>query len=340
MVEQVLAEESVGVAMPRTARSRAEIGRLARAVIARYGLAVILIAVVAAFSLARPHTFATLNNARTILDQAAPALVLGAGLTVVLVMQDFDLSFGSMIGLANGLVVVLIVTGHVGWPVAIAITLLAGVAGGLVNGLLVAGIGGSSFVVTLAMGTAFTGLEYAVTGQKEIFQGLPPAFLSTGQHASALGLNNQVWVALAVCLALWGMLQRTEAGRYMHAIGGNAEAAALAGVPTRALRAAGFVIVALAAAVVGILLSALTASYTPNIGPPYLLPGYAAVFLGAAAFRPGQFNLPGTVVGVLLLGVIQTGLTMLGLQTFVINLVQAAILVCAVVLSRLGARIA
>jgi ribose transport system permease protein len=76
----------------------------------------------------------------------------------------------------------------------------------------------------------------------------------------------------------------------------------------------------------------------PNTGVPYLLPAFAAVFLGSAVFRPGEFNIPGTVVGVLFLGVIQTGLTMLQLETFVINLVQGAILIVAVLVSRLGQR--
>ena len=154
-----------------------------------------------------------------------------------------------------------------------------------------------------------------------------------------LGINNQVWIAVVACAAVWLTLERTEPGRYMYAIGSNAEAARLAGLNTRALRISGFVVVAVSAAVVGVMLASLTSSYTPNIGPPYLLPGYAAVFLGAAAFRPGQFNIAGSVVGVLFLGVIQTGLTMLNLQTYVINLVQSAILVAAVLLSRLGQRL-
>jgi ribose transport system permease protein len=102
------------------------------------------------------------------------------------------------------------------------------------------------------------------------------------------------------------------------------------------LRLWGFVLIALAGAIVGVLLTSNSASYTPNFGTSYLLPAYAAAFLGAAVFRPGEFNIPGTVLGVVFLGVIQTGLTMLSLQTYIINLVQGAILVSAVLLSRLG----
>jgi ribose transport system permease protein len=134
------------------------------------------------------------------------------------------------------------------------------------------------------------------------------------------------------------LLERTEIGRYMYAIGGNSEAARLSGVRVRSLRLLGFVIVAFSAAVVGLLLTSQSASYAPNLGISYLLPAFAAVFLGAAVFRPGEFNVLGTVIGVLFLGVIQTGLTMLNLQTYMINLVQGGILITAVLVSRLGQR--
>ena len=92
----------------------------------------------------------------------------------------------------------------------------------------------------------------------------------------------------------------------------------------------------LTAAVVGLLLTSQAAGYSPNGGVAYLLPAFAAAFLGAAVFRPGEFNVPGTIVGVLFLGVIQTGLIMLDFETYVINLVQGGILIAAVLISRIG----
>ena len=97
-------------------------------------------------------------------------------------------------------------------------------------------------------------------------------------------------------------------------------------------------IVALTAAMVGILLSSSGSGYTPNPGQYLLLPAYAGAFLGAACFRPGEFNVPGTVVGVLFLGAIGTGLTLLNLQTYLINLVQGTILIVAVLLSTVATR--
>lgn len=302
----------------------------------KYGLLIFFGAVLIGFSLARPNTFPTGENAESILTLAAPSLIMAVGLTVVLVMQDFDLSFGAMIGLAGGAVTTFIVTDHMGFALAIILVILMGAAAGLLNGFMVSYLGGNSFIITLAMGTVLTGVEFALTKQATIYSGFPPTFLKIAQ-GTFLGLNNQIWIAFVAAVLMWALLDRTELGRYMYAIGGNQEAARLSGIRVKAFRVIGFMLVGVAAAVVGILLISLSSSYSPNGGASYLLPAFAAVFLGAAVFRPGEFNVPGTVVGVLFLGVIQTGLVMLNFETYVINLVQGGILIAAVLISRLGA---
>lgn len=321
---------------PAGARSSSRALSVARGLVFRYGLVVAFLLMIAVFSLVKPHVFPTGQNVKAILEQSAPPAILSIGLTTVLVMNDFDLSFGSMLGVGSGLTTILLVNHHVGWVLAVIIALAVGVAGGVVNGVLIAVLGGSSFIITLAMGTVLTGVEYAATGQKDVFSGMSASFTGIAQNSSILGLNNQIWIALVIAVIAWLVLEKTEIGRFMYAIGGNAEAARLAGVRVRTLRILGFVLVGVAAVVAGILITSLGGSYTPNPGPPYLLPAYAGVFLGAAAFRPGQFNLLGTVVGVLFLETIQTGLTMLSLSTWIINVVQGAILIAAMLLSRLG----
>jgi ribose transport system permease protein len=310
---------------------------LANILVARYGVLIAFGVTVLAFSLARPDTFPTVANVKAILTTAAPPLIVAAGLTVPLIMQDFDLSFGALISVAGGAAVTLMALHHVFWLVALLAALGLGLAAGLANGFLIAYLGGSSFIITLAMGTVLTGIEFALTKQTTLFSGVAPSYSHIAQN-SILGLSNEIWIAGLVALVIWIMLDYSEFGRYMNAVGGNVEAAALSGLRTRALRLTGFCVVAVTAAIVGILLTANSASYSPNLGSSYLLPAYAAAFLGATVFRPGEFNIPGTVVGVLFLGVIQTGLTMLNLETYVINLVQGTILMSAVLLSRLGRR--
>jgi ribose transport system permease protein len=336
------ASASAGQTLDTTpAGPSAPVGRrstMAGTYISKYGLLLAFLITIIIFGIARPHTFPTVNNLKSILTLAAPSMILAVGLTVVLVMQDFDLSFGSMIGLAGGAATTFIVTDHWAWQLAIVVVLLLGVVAGLANGLMIAYLGGSSFIITLAMGTVLTGVEFALTHQTTVYQGYPSGFVGIASNSSILGLSNQIWIAAVIAVAVWILLDRTEVGRYMYAIGGNSEAARLSGLRVRPMRVLGFIIVGLAAAVSGILLISEASSYAPNGGVSYLLPAFAAVFLGAAVFRPGEFNLPGTVVGVLFLGVIQTGLIMLNLQTYLVNLVQGGILIAAVLVSRLGQR--
>ncbi|MEV4418702.1 ABC transporter permease [Patulibacter sp. NPDC049589] len=313
---------------------------LIQSVSLRYGVVIALVLMIVAFCVARPDSFATVSNLQAILAQAAPAMILAVGLTTVLVMQDFDLSFGATTNLAMGLVIAMIVKSGVPWVPALLVGLAAGVAVGLANGFLIARLGAASFIITLAMSTVVVGVEFAVTDQQNIIAELPAAFTSIGQNAPILGLSNVFWIAVIVCAIGWFALDKTESGRFMYAIGGNSEAARLAGVPILRLRLIGFAAVGFTAAIAGVLLASQSGSYAPGVGSAYLLPTYAAVFLGSAAFRPGQFTIPGAIVGVLFLQVINTGLSMLNLDTFVINLVQGAILIAAVLLSRLGQRTA
>ena len=318
------------VAKPRSRTSATDIA-------SRYGLLVAFLLTILFFSVAKSSVFPTSRNAESILTAAGPSLILAVGLTVVLVMQDFDLSIGAMAGLAAGAAENFMVQNGIGWIAATLLVLLIAVAAGVANGFMVAFLGGSSFIITLAMGTVLTGVEFGLTKQNTVYSGFPHG-LTQIANGSLLGLSNLVWIAGVVAAVVWVLLERTEIGRYMYAIGGNPEAARLSGVRVRSLRLLGFVIVAFSAAVVGLLLTSQSASYAPNVGISYLLPAFAAVFLGAAVFRPGEFNVLGTVIGVLFLGVIQTGLTMLNLETYMINLVQGGILITAVLVSRLGQR--
>jgi ribose transport system permease protein len=310
---------------------------LAASLFAHYGVIIAFLVVILIFSLLQPGVFPTWRNARSILQNVAASMIIAVGLTVVLAMQDFDLSFGAMIGLAGGGAVSLMALHQVPWPVAIVTVIAIGALAGCINGFVITVLGGSSFIITLAMGTILTGFEYVFTSEQTIFQGVAHGYASIGS-TTFLGLNNQVWIALIVVVVLWTLLDATEMGRYMYAIGGNPDAARLSGIRVRLLRTSGFVCVGVVAAVVGILLTSEASSYTPNSGIPYLLPAYAGCFLGAACFRPGEFNVPGTVIGVLFLGTVATGLTMVNLQTSIINLVDGTILIVAVLLSRLGAR--
>ena len=329
-------ETEVGAAGGRGARHSGA-GRAILRTAPSYALIVAVLVTIGVFGALRPDSFLTIENLKSVLTQAAPLMVVAIGLTVVLTMQLLDLSFAAVIGFAGAVAIVLMADDGMSWQLAVLIALAAAAACGLLNGVLVAYFGGSPLIITLATGTIFTGIEFAVTDQQTIIGGIPVQYGELATHQTLLGVTNEVFFAAIIAVIGWLLLSQTEIGRYMHAIGGNPEAARLSGIRTRELKVLGFVVIALGAGIAGIFLTSAASSSTPQIGASYLLPAYAAVFLGSAVFKLGQFNVPGTVVGVLFLGVIQTGLTMLNLTTDVIYIVQGSILVIAVLLSRIGA---
>lgn len=314
-----------------------EPSRFDTANLARFGVLGAFVATFVTFAVLRSDTFLTTENLRNVVTQSSALAVVAFGLTVVLAMRDFDLSVAAMASLGGNLAVYLMAVEGIDWRLAILLALAAGAAGGAVNGWLVAYIGASSFVITLAMGTVFAGVEYQITDQQTIFENVAIGFQDLGQK-ELFGLSLQVFVALGTFVVAYLLLDQTESGRYMRAIGGNPEAARLSGVKVAKLRMVGFMFCGVTAVLAGLLLTAQAGSASPNIGTGYLLPAFAAAFLGSAAFRVGEFNLVGTVLGVLFLGVIQNGLTLMDASTAVINLVQGAILILAVTLPRLGSR--
>jgi ribose transport system permease protein len=300
--------------------------------LSRYGVLLVFLVMFAVFAALRSETFPTGDNLKSILQSSSSLAVVASGLTVVFVMREFDLSFAAMAGLAAAVATVLMADNNVVWWLAVLAALGAGALAGVVNGIAIAYVGAPSFVVTLALGTLLTGIEYTLTHQQNVFENLAHSYVQIGQGAT-LGINNQVYVAAVAFLAVWVLLDLTERGRYMHAIGSNDEASHLSGIAVRRLRFWGFVIVGVCGAAAGIMLSAQAASSSPNMGAPLLLPAFAAVFLGSAAFKPGEFNVLGTLLGVLFLGVVQNGLTLMNATPAAINVVQGILLLSAVLLT-------
>lgn len=320
-------------------RGRAAPGQSSRDKLLRllqsYGLFVALLIAIMVFSALRPDAFFSVTNARSVLTLAAPLLIASLGLTIALAVNEIDLSVGSMIGLSGALAVCLMSFYDVPWVLAIAAALLLGVIVGLVIGFLVSVGGANSLIITLGMATFLTGIEFSLTDQRTIYTDIDPSYIAIGQ-SYLLGMSIQVWIAATLALVAWVLLEKTETGRFIYAVGANPNAAYLAGVPVNRLRIFGFVCVAISASVAGILLTSQSASAFSNAGQPYLLPAFAAAFLGSTMSPDGRFTVLGTVIAVLFIGVIQTGLTMLQLSNGAINLAQGGLLIVAVMLSRLG----
>lgn len=304
--------------------------------VARYGVFAAIVATFTAFSLLEPDSFFDVLTMKSILRDAVPLLVVSLGITTILVMNKFDLSIGGLVSLCATVVVVLISTEWVGLPVAVAILLglLLGTSLGLGVGAAVAYFGLPSFILTIALSTVYIGLGLEITDSQSVFQGISPSFEQIAS-GTFLGFSNQVYVGLVAVAFMYLLLQRTEMGRYMYAIGNNPEAARLSGLPVKRLTMLGFGLVGFGCAVAGILLTSQAGAANPNTGVGLLLPAYAAAFLGSSMYRIGIFTALGTALGALYLQMIGTGLTLLALSGPMVQLIQGAILVAAVSLARL-----
>jgi ribose transport system permease protein len=219
---------------------------------------------------------------------------------------------------------------------AILAGLGAGMLAGALNGLLVAYLGLSAFVATLATMTAFHGLSLWYTDGTTLFN-LPSDFTFVGQ--GNLGpVPVPVVVVFAVMALCWLLLTQTTLGRRGYAVGGNPEAAFLSGIDVRRMRLYAFVASGLGAALAGIVLTSRLASAHPLAGEPLMLNSIAAVFLGMTMFKEGQPNVPGTFIGVLILGVLSNGLNILQVNTYLQDVMAGAIIVLAVLLSGVARR--
>lgn len=306
---------------------------------ARYGVLVAMAVTFAVFSLLEPDSFFTVLTMKAILRDFAPLMIVALGITVILVMNEYDLSVGGLISLMATIVVVLLSTQYQGlpWGLAVVLTLAIGLAVGLAQGWLVAYVGLPSFILTIAMSTVFTGIGLQMTGSQSVFEGIAPGFVGLASGTIA-GFSNQVFIGLAVLVVVHVVMRHTEPGRYMYAIGGNAEAAKLSGLRVPLLKAIGFGVVGLTAALAAVLLTSQAGAGNPNTGIGLLLPAYAAAFLGSSMFRVGVFTPLGTALGALFLQIIGTGLTILSLSGPLVQIIQGAILALAVLLARVVGR--
>lgn len=310
----------------------------------RYGTLIGFALIVLFFWARLPDTFMTSRNWLNITQQLSMLTVVAAGMTIVMVMGDFDLSVGSMASLSGIVAAVLFVAGYPIWA-AVGIALLVGLAGGLFNGAMVSLVGILPFVATLATLTIFSGAAFVVSGGKTISgRAIPEEFGNFARDGIALGpvtLPNLTIVAVVVVALVWVLLEQTTFGRRLYAIGGNIEAAYLSGVPVRRLKLAAFALTGLSAAGAGLLYASRVASANPTQGSGLMLNAIAAVFLGMTMSEQGEPRILATVVGVLILGVLDNGLTQLSIDSYVRQILVGAIIVVAVAASsitRVGRR--
>lgn len=303
-----------------------------------YGTLIGFGTIVAVFAILLPQTFLTAQNLINISQQISMLAVVAFAMTIVMVMTDYDLSVGSMASLAGIVAAALFAAGYA-LPVGIAAALLTGIVGGMVNGVLVSVLGILPFVATLGTLTVFSGAAFYIAGGKTFYgQDIPKSFSDfargglalDGMGLASVKLPFLTLTAVAVLALVWVVLEQTAYGRKLYAIGGNREAAHLAGIKVRSLRLSAFALTGFGAATGGLMYASRVASANPTQGSGLMLDAIAAVFLGMTMSREGEPRVLATLVGVMILGILDNGLTQLRIDSYIRDMLVGTIIIIAV----------
>lgn len=294
------------------------------------GALYVLVALIVVFSAISPSEFANLGTAKIVLNEYSVIGLIALALSLPLASGLYDLSVGSVAGLAG--ITSAYMLANVSTNVALAVVVGLGVAvgAGLVNCVAVILLGIDSFIATLASGSIFVAITTAISGDNSIVTNVNGAFQRNIALINLGGVTLPVFVALAVAVILYLALERTGFGRRTYAIGFDQEVARLGGVRVAAIRIVALIVSSVLAGAGGIVATAQIGAGTPQTGPNYLLPAFAAAFLGATQFRPGRINAWGTIAAVLLLGTGEVGLLTVGGPVWAPDVFSGVVLITAV----------
>src|SRR4051812_42125207 len=289
-----------------------------------------LLVIVVVFSILTPN-FLTEQNILNILQQSSINACVALGMTLVIIAGGIDLSVGPTAAIAAVTVAVLM---SLGVPIflAIPVALLVGMAAGGMNGLLVAYGGLQPFIVTLGTLSLYRALALIYTGGNPIF-GIPPGFRALF-NTSLFGIPNAVVIVAVLALVIWVVLNKTPLGEYFLAVGGNAEASHIAGVPVAMTKIASYGISGGLAAVAGLILVGRLGAADPTLGNLWELDAIAAAAVGGASLMGGKGSIVGTLLGAIILGSLRNGLTLLNVQAFYQLLATGLIIIAAMLIDR------
>lgn len=293
--------------------------------------ALVLVAVIVGFSLLRPEVFPTVDNFKVILNQTAVGAIVAAAVSVALVAGQYDLSVGAVLGL-TGVVTAEVVNTGVPWWIAVIAACGTGAAIGLLNGAVVTGLRVPSIVTTLGTQTILLGIISWSTG--DAYVRLTSTTMGDFARGTTLGLPNTACVMIAICVIGAALMRYTVAGRNIQAVGRNPAASRLAGVSVPAYTLIALMATGVLVALAAVLLTAQLGSGHPEVSGGYLLPAFAAAFLGAAVSRTGTASFLGALYGALLLQCVTNGLVVCDAPSWSQQVVQGTILILAVAVSQ------
>jgi ribose transport system permease protein len=305
-------------------------------IIAKYGTLIALGIMIILFSILKPTAFPTVLNFINVLNQGSLAAIIGCGLTAVVIVGEFDMSIAYIASLSGVLVAGFMVNQHMPILVAVLAVLVVALILGFLNGLIITKLKVSSVIATIGSGGIIVGLNYAYSNGTPIATGVPRAFLDFTLIRVFGVIPINIIVMLVMLALLWVIVNKTELGYRIRAVGGNAQAAELSGVSVTRTKIMAFMISAVSAAITGILLCSVIGSGATNAGDSYLMNAFAAVFLGSATLKNGEFHIIGTFIGVFIINIGFNGLAIFGVPTYSQYIFQGAVLIGAVALSTIA----
>ena len=303
----------------------------------RYALVGVWVLLAGFFAIVEPGTMLTSGTFQTIFGSQQALVFLALAAVVTFSVGEFDLSISAILGLAATLVPVLVVI-H-GWnPLeASVVAVLACMAVGLLNGLIIVRLGIDAIIATLGMSTFVLGITTGFA-HSEAVSGLSTSFGNVANHVLVFGLPMSFFYGVVLAIIIAYVMRFTALGRNMAFVGSNREVARLAGVRVARIRVGSYVVSGLLCGIGGVLLTASVGGFDPNSSPTYLLPALSATFLGTAAIKPGRFNPIGTMVAIYFLVTGIVGLQLLGYTGWVSDVFYGAALVIAVIVSTVTRR--
>ncbi|KRC73934.1 MULTISPECIES: ABC transporter permease [unclassified Nocardioides] len=305
----------------------------------KYALAgmFILLCVVFANMSSTAETFPTVANIKNVLGGESVIAIAALASILPLTCGQFDLSVGAVIGLSSIVGASAVATHDLPVAVAVLAGVLAGSLVGAFNGWLVAYRGVNALIATLGTSTLVAGLVSLYTDNQIISVGIPESLTNLGA-GDLLGIPRPVYAIAIVALFVYYLLRHTPYGRYLASVGASPSSARLVGLNVPRMILSSFVLSGALSGIAGILLLARAGTANPQVGPGFTLAALSAAFLGATAIRPGTFNVPGTLLGVLFVAISVNGLVLAGTADWVEPTFNGVALLVAVTLSTAIAR--
>lgn len=278
-------------------------------------------------------TFMTLSNISNVFTQVSTNAIIAVGMTFVILTGGIDLSVGSTVAISGALAASIIKSTN-NIFLAVLAAAIVGIAIGIINGLLISKGKLQAFIVTLATMTIFRGATLVFTSGTPISK-LPEKFVEIG-NGKLFFIPIPVIITVIVLVISIYILTQTRFGRYLYALGGNEDSARLSGINTTKIKTLVYVISGFASSIAGIIIASRIGSASPNAGTSFELDAIAAVVIGGTSLAGGEGKITGTIIGALIIGVLNNGLNLMNVSPFYQSIVKGLVILIAVLLDKKG----